>query len=120
MFVKMQNWIVSDIKHKDAVRGLKKLGFTKSTSKATSHDQWEKVSPGKPRAKVTLDKHISPYCGDVLSSIINQSKVSKHAFYSACFGWDKKKERKEKKKAAKSKQGGGSVEKVAYQEKTQD
>ena len=71
------------IKHKDAVRGVKKLGFVKRKSKATSHEQWVSDNPFR---KVTLDKHHSPYCGDLLNSIIKQAGVSRKEFYKACFG----------------------------------
>jgi len=77
------------ISHKEAVNALKSLGFTKDEStKATSHEQWRKDFPGEnpARRKVTLDKHNSPYCKDLLASIIKQSGVSKKEFIKAAKG----------------------------------
>jgi len=73
------------LNHKDAVRALKQLGFKKYPSKATSHEQWKKFFPGQNPGmrKVTLDKHNSPYCKSLLSSIIKQSGVSKKVFLKA-------------------------------------
>ena len=72
------------ITHKEAERGLRGLGFVKQKSKATSHEQW--VKEGKPRHKVTLDKHHAPYTRQLLGFIIKQSGVSKKTFYQACRG----------------------------------
>jgi len=73
------------LSHKDAVRALTVLGFEICPSKSTSHEQWKKYFPGQKPAmrKVTLDKHNSPYCKTLLSSIIKQSGVSKREFLKA-------------------------------------
>ena len=76
------------VTHKEAVKALKSLGFEKKKSKATSHEQWEKLCPGQnpARRKVTLDAHNSPYHRELLRSIIAQSGVSKKEFYEAAKG----------------------------------
>lgn len=74
------------ISHREAARALKNLGFTKDENgKGTSHEQWRKDFPGEnpARRKVTLDKHNSPYCKALLSSIIKQAGVSKKEFIKA-------------------------------------
>lgn len=75
----------SPVRHKDAEKALKKLGFTKLKQGSTSHEHWIKEFPGEKPAKrkVTLDKHNSPYCNPLLRQLINQTGVSKKEFYRA-------------------------------------
>lgn len=63
------------------MKALKKLGFSKRPQKATAHEQWVAEDPFR---KVTLDKHLQPYCKDLLASIIKQAGVSRKDFYKAC------------------------------------
>lgn len=69
------------VSHRDAVRILKKLGFTQRPQKATSHTQWVKESGGK-LFKVTLDEHDAPYARKLLKSIARQAGLSVKEFCS--------------------------------------
>ena len=76
---------VPQLKYKDVVAGLKKLGFTKQKNKSTAHEQWESKNPFR---KVTVDKHIAPFLVNLVKAMAKQAGVSTKEFCRLCL--DKK------------------------------
>ena len=66
---------------KDVKTILKNLGFEPSPQKGTSHEHWKLIKNGR-LYKVTVDCPKQPFCGKLLSYMIQQSGVSKSDFYA--------------------------------------
>ena len=70
------------LEHKEVIKGLGRLGFTKRTQKG-SHEQWVKDGP-EGFFKVTVDKPKAPFSQSLIHFMARQAGVSKKEFYKAC------------------------------------
>ena len=78
-----------ELTYSEVVRGLKKLNIYKRPNKSTAHEQWVCDLPFK---KVTVDKHVAPFCEFLVKSMAKQAGVSTNEFCRLCK--DKKYKRK--------------------------
>ena len=70
-----------ELTYAEVVRGLKKLDFYKRPNKSSAHEQWVCDLPFR---KVTVDKHVSPFCKFLVQSMAKQAGVSTKEFCLLC------------------------------------
>ena len=70
------------LKYREVATILANLGFTRRPTKATGHEQWAKVLPGK-LLKVTVSKSKREFGHDLIRYMAHQAGVTKKQFYEA-------------------------------------